>query len=56
MANYKDELWKAMKLVLHKGGELRVNVSKRGSQRIVIIQTFPENYIRCDEETIITDD
>ncbi len=56
MANWHDELWKAGKEILNKGGEIKVNVTKRGQQRIIIIQKFPDNYIRCDEETVIQDD
>ena len=56
MGNYQTELWKACKEILHKGGEIRVNVTKRGQNRIIIIQKFPENYIRCDEETMVADD
>jgi hypothetical protein len=56
VADYQDDLWKAMKLILNKGGEFKVNVSKRGQERIVVIQTFPENYIRCNTVTMVTDD
>lgn len=56
MADWKTEFWKAGKEILLKGGQITVNVSKRGQQRIIIIQKFPENYVRCDEETVITDD
>jgi len=54
--DWRDELWKAAKEILKKGGEIRVNVTKRDHKRIIIIQKFPENYIRCKEETVLADD
>ena len=56
MANYKDELWKACKKALIQGGEVRIIFTKRGNNRIPIITTYLDNYIKCDEETIIQDD
>ena len=56
MANWHDELWKVCKEALIYGGEIKINFTKRGNKRIVIIQKFIDNYVRCDEETVIPDD
>ena len=56
MANYRDEIWKAVKEALIHGGEIKINFTKRGDKRIIIVQKFIDNYVRCDEETIVVDD
>ena len=56
MADWRDELWKAAKEVVKKGGELKLTVSRRGQSRLVIIQKYPDNRIQCNEVTVLDDD
>ena len=57
MANWKEELWKQCKKALTNGGEVRIIFNKRDrNKRIPTIQVYLDNYVRCDEETIIADD
>ena len=57
MANWHDELWKTCKKALVTGGEVRIIFTKtQGNKRIPIISAYFDNYVRCDEETVIRDD
>jgi len=57
MADWRDELWKACKETLKTGGEVRIVFMKRNTQsRLPVISIYKENYIKCNEETVIIDD
>ncbi len=55
--NWKEELWKQCKRTLITGGEVKIIFTKtQGNNRIPIISVYPDNYTRCDIETITEDD
>lgn len=56
MPNWKDELWKACKGAYYKGGEVRAIFIRRQNKVIPIIYPPAPAPIRCDEETIISEE
>ena len=52
---WQKELITAGEYIMKQGGELHFRVTKRGRERIPTISIFPDNYIRCKTETLITD-
>ena len=56
MPNWKDELWKACKKAYWKGGEVKVIFIRRQNKVIPIVQFYFDNQIKCDEETIISEE
>ena len=56
MPKWKDELWKACNKVYYKGGEVRAIFIRRQNKVIPIIQSYIDNQVKCDEETIINEE
>ena len=56
MPNWKDELWKACKKAYRQGGEVKAIFIRRQNKVIPIIQSYIDNQVRCDEETIISEE
>ena len=56
MPHWKDELWKACKKAYFRGGEVKITFIKRQDKRIPLIETYIDNQIRCDEETVVSEE
>ena len=56
MPNWKDELWKACKRAYWKGGEVKIIFIRRQNKVIPIVQFYFDNQIKCDEETIVSEE
>ena len=56
MPNWKDELWKACKKAYRQGGEVKAIFIRRQNKVIPIIQSYIDNQVRCDEETIVSEE
>lgn len=48
MPEWEDILLKKCYEVMYKGGEVRIQFSKRKDEVIPIIRTYPDNQIICD--------
>ena len=53
MINWKDALWKEVKRAFYRGGEVKITFIKREKKRIPIVESYIDNQIRCDEETVV---
>jgi len=56
MPNWKDELWKACEKAYYKGGEVKIIFIRRQNKVFPVIQSFIDNQIKCDEETVISEE
>ena len=56
MPNWKDTLWKQVEKAYYKGGEVKITFIKRQQKRIPIIESYIDNQIKCDEETVICEE
>lgn len=56
MPQWKDELWKAVNKAYYKGGEVKITFIKRQQKRIPVVESYIDNQVRCDEETVINDE
>lgn len=54
--NWKDALWEQCKKAYYKGGEVKIVFIRRQNKVIPVINTYIDNQIRCDEETVIDED
>lgn len=46
-------MWEACKRAYNRGGEVKVIFIKRQNKVIPIVQSYIDNQVRCDEETVI---
>lgn len=51
--NWKDAMWAACKEAYHKGGEVKAVFIRRQDKVIPIVQSYIDNQVRCDEETVV---
>ena len=56
MPQWKDVLWQAVNKAYYRGGEVKIIFIKRQQKRIPIIESYIDNQVRCDEETVITEE
>ncbi len=54
--NWKDELWKACNKAYYKGGEVKIVFIRRQNKVIPIIQSYIDNQVKCDEETVVKEE
>lgn len=53
MPQWKDVLWSECKRAYYRGGEIKVIFIRRQDKVIPIVQSYIDNQIKCDEETVI---
>jgi hypothetical protein len=56
MPSWKEEMWRACSRALRNGGEVKIIFMKRQEKVIPTVYCYVDNYVRCDEETILEDD
>lgn len=56
MPSWRDTLWKQVEKAYYQGGEVKITFIKRQQKRIPIIESYIDNQIRCDEETVICEE
>lgn len=56
MPNWKDELWKSCKRAYYKGGQVKITFIRRQNKVIPTIETYIDNFVRCDEETVVSEE
>jgi len=49
---WQDALWSECKKAYQKGGEIKAIFIRRQNKVIPIIESYIDNQIRCDEETV----
>lgn len=53
MPQWKEVMWRECKKVYNKGGEVKIIFIRRQNKVIPIIQSYIDNQIKCDEETVV---
>ena len=50
---WQDAMWDACEEAYQKGGEVKAVFIRRQDKVIPIVQSYIDNQVRCDEETIV---
>jgi hypothetical protein len=53
MSSWKEVLWQQCKKAYYKGGEIKIIFIRRQNKVIPIIQSYIDNQVKCDEETVV---
>lgn len=56
MPDWKEVLWRECRKAYHKGGEIKAIFIRRQNKVIPIIQSYIDNQVKCDEETIVSEE
>ena len=54
--NWKEAVLSACTEAYHKGGEVKAVFIRRQDKVIPIVQSYIDNQVRCDEETIVSEE
>jgi hypothetical protein len=55
VAGWREAIVAAGEHIMRHGGELCFRVVVRGNERLPSISVFPENYIKCKTEILLSD-
>ena len=56
MPDWKTVLFKQCEQAYYKGGEVKVVFIRRQNKVIPIINSYIDNQVKCDEETIVNEE
>lgn len=56
MPAWKEVLWKACERAYYKGGEIKIVFIRRQNKVFPVVQSYIDNQIKCDEETVINEE
>lgn len=56
MPNWKEVLWRECGKAYHKGGEIKAIFIRRQNKVVPIIQSYIDNQVKCDEETVVNEE